>query len=185
MKVVPTKIPGLLVLEPQVFGDARGFFMESWHDTLYREAGIRVPFVQDNVSLSRRGVLRGLHLQNPGPQGKLVGVLRGEVFDVAVDVRTGSPTFGQWFGILLNSDNKHQLYVPPGMAHGFVVTSDEALFCYKCTDYYNPKHELTILWNDPDIGIEWPMETPLLSGKDKEGRPLRDLPSASLVKFIP
>lgn len=175
MNVIETKLPGVVIIEPKVFGDARGYFMESFQAARYAEAGIAAPFVQDNLSFSRRGILRGLHLQNPRPQGKLVQVLQGEVFDVAVDVRVGSPTFGQWEGVMLSAENARQYYVPPGFAHGFVVTSDTALFAYKCTDYYMPQSELSILWNDPDIGIDWPIVEPQLSGKDAAGLRLADV----------
>ncbi len=167
MKVETTKIPGLVIVEPRVFGDARGFFKETYGADRYAEAGIAGPFVQDNLSKSSRGVLRGLHLQHPHGQGKLVQVLLGEVFDVAVDVRRGSPSFGEWVGVTLSAENHRQFYIPPGFAHGFCVTSDEALFSYKCTDGYHPECEHGVLWNDPEVGIQWPMEEPLLSDKDK------------------
>lgn len=185
MNVIETKLPGVVIIEPKVFGDARGYFMESFQAARYDEAGIATPFVQDNLSFSRRGILRGLHLQNPRPQGKLVQVLQGEVFDVAVDVRVGSPTFGQWEGVMLSAENARQYYVPPGFAHGFVVTSDTALFAYKCTDYYMPQSELSILWNDPDIGIDWPIVEPQLSGKDAAGVRLADIDPARLPKLQP
>ena len=170
MKIIPTPIPGLILFEPKAFGDARGFFFESYQINRYREAGIAETFVQDNVSRSSRGTLRGLHYQLVQPQGKLVSVTRGEVFDVAVDLRRSSPTFGRWFGAILNDENHRQLYVPPGFAHGFCVTSETADFCYKCTDFYNPSHERTLIWNDPAVGIEWPaLEAPLLSPKDQKG----------------
>lgn len=155
------------MIEPKVFGDARGFFMETWHQDRYTKAGLPVHFVQDNLSFSTRGVLRGLHFQHPNPQGKLVYVLQGEVFDVAVDIREDSATFGQWVSVLLSSDNKRQLYIPGGLAHGFCVTSKTALFAYKCTDFYNPQAEKGIIWNDPDIGIEWPVNNPILAEKDR------------------
>jgi len=183
MKTTPTKIPGVLIVEPQVFGDGRGFFMETWQRDRYAEAGLPTSFVQDNLSRSRQGVLRGLHFQNPSPQGKLVSVLQGEVFDVAVDIRQGSPTFGEWVGVLLNEENKRQLWVPPGLAHGFVVTSDEALFGYKCTEFYNPAAEGTILWDDPDLGIDWPVSEPMLATKDRAGLRLRDVPTSRLLPF--
>jgi dTDP-4-dehydrorhamnose 3,5-epimerase len=175
MNVIETDLPGVLVIEPRVFGDERGFFMESWNQRRYKEAGLPDGYVQDNLSFSTHGVLRGLHFQNPNPQGKLVSVLRGEVFDVAVDIRVGSPTFGRWTGITLSAENKRQLYVPPDFAHGFVVTSEAALFFYKCTDYYVPASEGTVLWNDPEIGIEWPIAEPNLSDKDRLARPLREM----------
>src|SRR3569832_564580 len=183
MKVIETKLPGVLIVEPKVFGDARGYFLESYQAARYAEAGMAGPFVQDNLSFSRRGILRGLLLQNPRPQGKLVQVLQGEVFDVAVDVRVGSPTFGQWEGVVLSQENARQLYVPPGFAHGFLVTSETALFAYKCTDYYTPQSELSILWNDPDIGIEWTRIEPQLSAKDAAGLRLADIDSARLPKY--
>lgn len=183
MKVIETKLPGVLIVEPKVFGDARGYFLESFQAARYAEAGMPGPFVQDNLSFSRRGILRGLHLQNPRPQGKLVQVLQGEVFDVAVDVRVGSPTFGQWEGVVLSQENARQLYVPPGFAHGFLVTGETALFAYKCTDYYAPQSELSILWNDPDIGIEWPRIEPQLSAKDAAGLRLADIDAARLPRY--
>lgn len=170
MNVIPTDLRGLILFEPKAFGDARGFFFESYQWDRYRDAGIAESFVQDNVSRSCRGTLRGLHYQMVQPQGKLVFVTRGEVFDVAVDMRRSSPTFGKWYGVFLNDENHRQLYVPPGFAHGFCVTSDIADFCYKCTDFYNPSQERTLLWNDPAIGIEWPkIDSPILSAKDQKG----------------
>ncbi|QYJ16108.1 dTDP-4-dehydrorhamnose 3,5-epimerase [Rubrobacter xylanophilus DSM 9941] len=180
MRVLETELPGVLLVEPDVFGDERGFFMESWSGRRYREAGLPECFVQDNLSFSRRGVLRGLHFQHPRGQGKLVSVLQGEVFDVAVDVRRGSPTFGRWVGVSLSEANKRQLYIPPGFAHGFVVLSEAALFFYKCTEYYAPECERTVLWNDPEIGIGWPVEEPVLSEKDQEAPTLREMPPAHL-----
>ena len=184
MKVIETSLPGVVIIEPKVFGDERGFFMETWNKQRYSDAGIPTDFVQDNLSFSRRGVLRGLHFQNPNAQGKLVSVLQGEVYDVALDIRYGSPTFGQWTAIRLSSENRRQFYVPEGFAHGFCVTSETALFSYKCTDLYNQQAEGSILWNDPDLGIEWPVETPELSGKDCEGMRLRDFPIAQLPEYI-
>lgn len=169
MKVIETSLAGVLLIEPKVFGDPRGFFFESWSAKRYEAAGIPGPFVQDNVSLSQRGVLRGLHVQHPYPQGKLVQVLRGEVFDVAVDLRVGSPTFGQWVGEYLSADNKRQLWIPPGFGHGFVVTADEAMFSYKVTESYHPETERTIRWDDPRIAIDWPRRDVLLSAKDQQG----------------
>src|SRR5690554_3325494 len=166
MKVHPCELEGLLLIEPDVFGDSRGFFLESYNRRRYRDAGIDFEFVQDNFSLSRRGTLRGMHFQNPQPQGKLVSVCQGEVFDVAVDIRRDSPTFGRWFGVTLSAENRRQLFVPPGFAHGFVVTSEQALFHYKCTDFYAPKCELGFRWDDPDVGIKWPVENPILSQRD-------------------
>lgn len=147
MKVTKTKLPGVVIVEPKVFGDSRGFFQETWQKSRYEESGIREMFVQDNLSFSTRGVLRGLHYQNPNTQGKLVSVIQGEVFDVAVDIRAGSPTFGQWEGVHLSGENHRQLWVPPGFAHGFCVLSDTAYFMYKCTDVYNPSTEMGILWS--------------------------------------
>jgi dTDP-4-dehydrorhamnose 3,5-epimerase len=169
MNVVPGQINGLLVIEPKVFGDARGFFMETWNRRKYEEAGINVAFVQDNISVSRRGALRGLHFQNPNPQGKLVSVLQGEVLDVVVDIRRASSTFGKYEAVHLSDENKRQFYIPPGFAHGFLVLSDTAMFHYKCTDFYSPKDEMTILWNDPALGIKWPIPDPIISEKDAKG----------------
>jgi dTDP-4-dehydrorhamnose 3,5-epimerase len=183
LKVETTSLPGVLVIEPQVFGDSRGFLMETWQAARYCEAGIDVEFCQDNLSRSRKGVLRGLHLQHPSVQAKLVSVLEGEVFDVAVDVRTGSPHFGAWFGIALSADNKRQLYVPEGFAHGFCVTSETALFSYKCSGFYAPAEELSVLWNDPAIGIDWPVADPLLSDKDRAGLPLSAFEPGSLPRY--
>ena len=166
MNVLSTALPGVILIEPRVFGDDRGFFFESFHAERYAEAGITGAFVQDNISFSKRDVLRGLHVQNPNPQGKLVFVLEGEVTDVAVDVRRGSPTFGQWVAVVLSASNRRQIWVPEGFAHGFCVTSEEALVCYKCTDVYNPAGEMSLIWNDPDMGIVWPTDAPVLSAKD-------------------
>ncbi|HEY0035220.1 MAG TPA: dTDP-4-dehydrorhamnose 3,5-epimerase [Longimicrobium sp.] len=185
MNVQETGLPGVLLVQPPVFRDARGFFRETWRADRYADIGITGPFVQDNVSLSARGVLRGLHFQEPGAQGKLVCVLRGEVWDVAVDVRVGSPTFGRWTGHFLSAENGCQLWIPEGFAHGFLVTSDEALFAYKCTAPYRPEAELTLLWNDPDVGIEWPAVEPLVSFKDERGVRLRDLPPERLPRWQP
>lgn len=172
MKVIATELPGVLLLEPKVFGDARGFFLETWQAARYHEAGLPERFVQDNHSRSRRGVLRGLHYQLTQPQGKLVWVTRGAVFDVAVDIRRGSPTFGRWYGCVLDDVDHRQLYIPPGFAHGFCVLSEEADFFYKCTDYYHPPSERGIAWDDPDIGIEWPLREMSLSDKDQDNRRL-------------
>ena len=186
MKVIETKIPGVVVVEPAVFGDERGFFMETWHQARYEEAGLPGRFVQDNLSFSTGGVLRGLHFQNPYQQGKLVQVLWGEVFDVAVDIRVGSPTFGEWEGLILSSENKRQFYVPEGFAHGFLVTGDKALFAYKCTAKYNPGAEGFVLWNDPEIGIEWPLQAPpVLSEKDRSAQPLSKIPVEQLPRYGP
>ena len=168
MEVVKTPIEGVLLIKPQVFGDERGYFVETWQKERYEAAGINLPCVQDNHSKSTKGILRGLHFQKQHPQGKLVMVSLGEVFDVAVDIRKGSPTFGKWFGAILNQENQNQLWIPPGMAHGFVVLSDVAHFHYKCTDFYHPGDEGSIRWNDPTIGIDWPYkEEPVLSAKDQ------------------
>ena len=176
MNVIPCDIPGLLVIEPKVFGDARGYFLELWNRQRYQEAGLDWSFVQDNVSFSQRGTLRGLHFQNPAAQGKLVYVLQGEVFDVAVDVRCSSPAFGRWHGLNLSAENKRQFFIPPGFAHGFEVLSQTALFAYKCTEFYRPQYELALAWNDPDVGIQWPLDHPQLSEKDARGARLKDLP---------
>lgn len=176
MQATATSIPDLLIIEPKVFGDARGFFFESFNQRAFAEAtGVQATFVQDNHSRSAKGVLRGLHYQLQQPQGKLVRVVRGAVFDVAVDIRRGSPTFGRWVGVELNEDNHRQFWIPAGFAHGFMVLSDSADFLYKTTDYYAPQHERCIAWNDPDIGIQWPSELfPLLSTKDRGGRALKE-----------
>ncbi|MEK9951492.1 MAG: dTDP-4-dehydrorhamnose 3,5-epimerase [Curvibacter sp.] len=171
MQAIPTAIPEVLILEPKVFGDARGFFFESYNARAFAQAtGLDLNFVQDNHSRSARGVLRGLHYQLKQPQGKLVRVVRGSVYDVAVDVRRSSPTYGRWVGVELSESNHRQLWVPAGFAHGFLVTSESADFLYKTTDYYAPEHERCIAWNDPAIGIEWPLTgAPVLSGKDQQG----------------
>ena len=168
-------IPGVVIVEPQVHGDERGFFLETYHIEKYREGGIASAFVQDNHSHSSRGILRGLHAQSPHPQGKLVRVIEGEIFDVAVDIRRGSPTFGEHVGVTLSSQNFKQIYVPPGLAHGFLVMSETAQVEYKCTDLYHPECEFTIAWDDPDLAIPWPIEEPTLSAKDRGGARLRDL----------
>ena len=173
MKIIETSLPGVVVIEPRIFGDKRGFFLETYREDVLQEAGINDRFVQDNQSRSTRGVLRGLHYQLVQPQGKLVRVTRGEVFDVAVDIRRGSPTFGQWYGTILDEESMRMMYVPPGFAHGFLVLSEIADFFYKCTDYYHPQSEQGILWNDPEIGIQWPMTEVELSDKDKENPLLR------------
>lgn len=182
MKVIASDLPGVLIIEPNCFGDARGFFMETWQAQRYQQAGLPAHFVQDNHSRSRRGILRGLHYQLLQPQGKLVWVTRGAVFDVAVDIRRGSPHFGRWFGCVLDDVNHRQLYIPPGFAHGFCVLSEEADFFYKCTDYYHPASERGIAWNDPEIGIAWPLHEVELSAKDQQTRRLceqahEDLPN--------
>lgn len=173
VNIIECNIPGPLIIEPKVFGDDRGFFLETWNQAAFAAAGLDLTFVQDNHSRSQRGVLRGMHFQNPGPQGKLVRVVRGSVYDVAVDVRRSSPTFGRWVGVELSESNQRQLWVPAGFAHGFLVTSDSADFLYKTTDYYAPEHERCIAWNDLAIGIEWPLDgAPALSAKDQQGVPL-------------
>ena len=178
MKIIKTHLPGVIVIEPKVFGDKRGFFLETFRQDILQQAGINVPFVQDNHSRSSQGVLRGLHYQLTQTQGKLVRVTSGSVFDVAVDVRHGSPTFGQWFGTQLDEESMRMMYVPPGYAHGFVVLSETADFLYKCTDYYHPESEQGIAWDDPDIGIEWPIiglsSQIALSEKDKKNVRLKD-----------
>ena len=175
MKVQPTQIAGVLIVEPDVFGDDRGFFLESFNERAMREIGIDAHFVQDNHSRSQRNVLRGLHYQIDQPQGKLVRVVRGTVFDVAVDLRRGSPSFGKWVGAELSAENKRLIWLPPGMAHGFVALSDSADFLYKATDYYAPQFERAILWNDPELGIAWPLAgEPGLSAKDAAGLPFRE-----------
>jgi dTDP-4-dehydrorhamnose 3,5-epimerase len=177
-KFTGTEIDGVYIIEPTVFGDHRGYFMETYNYEEFKEAGLDMIFVQDNQSKSRKGVLRGLHFQKPNPQGKLVRVISGEVFDVAVDLRKNSKTYGKWAGVKLSSENKKQFYVPAGFAHGFVVLSEEAEFVYKCTDFYHPENEGSILWNDPEIGIEWPIEgidEIVLSEKDKKAKSLKEM----------
>jgi dTDP-4-dehydrorhamnose 3,5-epimerase len=175
MKIEPTALPGVLLITPRVFGDDRGFFLESWNARAFADAGLDLTFVQDNHSRSARGVLRGLHYQLGNPQGKLVRVTQGSVFDVAVDLRRSSPQFGKWVGVTLSDANKAMLWVPPGFGHGFVVTSDSADFQYKCTTFYEPADEHCIRWDDPAIGIEWPFDmAPLVSGKDAAGKRLAD-----------
>jgi dTDP-4-dehydrorhamnose 3,5-epimerase len=173
-------IPGLVLVAPKVYGDARGFFLETYNQTRYADLGIDATFGQDNLSYSARGVLRGLHFQNPEAQAKLVSVVSGDVFDVAVDVRRGSPTFGQWAGVHLSGENRWQFYIPKGFAHGFCVLSETAYFSYKCDGYYAPTHEYSLHWADPDLGIEWPIEASTLSSKDLAARRLRDFSSQEL-----
>ena len=176
MNVIKTKLKDCVIIEPKVFGDERGFFLETFQADRYVDlAGISLPFVQDNHSRSSKGVLRGLHFQKTKPQGKLVRVVRGEVYDVAVDIRSGSPTYGQWEAVILSEENKTQFWVPPGFAHGFVVLSETADFEYKCTDYYDPSDEGSLLWNDLDLNIPWPIENPKLSEKDANAPLLADL----------
>ena len=185
MNVIHTELEGVLIVEPKVFGDARGFFMESWNARRYEAHGIATSFVQDNFSLSARGVLRGLHFQNPAPQGKLVSVLQGSVFDVAVDLRRGAPTFGKWTAVELSSENRRQLFVPEGFAHGFLVTSETALVHYKCTGFYVPESEVGIRWDYPDLANTWPESHPILSPKDAAAALLRDLPPERLFDYAP
>ena len=180
MNILPCPLEGPLIIEPKVFGDSRGFFVESYNRARYQQAGITLDFMQDNFSFSCRHTLRGMHAQNPNPQGKLVSVWQGEVWDVVVDIRLASPTFGKWFGVTLSAENKRQFWVPPGFAHGFVVTSEHALFHYKCTDLYAPKDEIGFRWDDPDVGITWPTDRPLLSARDTQSPLLRDLPRERL-----
>ena len=175
MNVLKTEIPGVLIIEPKVFGDSRGFFTELYQAERYAEHGIPSHFVQDNLSRSARGVLRGLHIQTPNPQGKLVTVLRGSVLDVAVDVRRGSPTFGKHVTVELTDENRRQLWIPRGFAHGFVVTSESADFFYKCDEFYSPADELVVKWDDPGLGIDWGNSAPELSQRDRAGRTLADL----------
>lgn len=183
MKVTISKLQGAMVFEPKVFGDDRGFFMETWNYNRYKEAGLDVKFVQSNLSKSSKGVLRGLHFQEPNPQGKLVQILTGEVFDVAVDIRKGSPTFGQWHAEILTGDNHKQFYIPEGFAHGFCVLSEMAIFSYMCTNFYDATTENSLLWNDPQIAIDWPIDNPLLSDKDKDGLELKAFNPNNLPVF--
>jgi dTDP-4-dehydrorhamnose 3,5-epimerase len=186
MKIEETSLPGVLLVYPDVFGDHRGYFQESWNRRKFSELGLNLDFVQDNLSLSKKGILRGLHFQNPNQQGKLVQALQGEVFDVAVDIRKGSPNFGQWFGAILSADNHLNMYIPEGFAHGFCVLSESALFAYKCTDFYNPATEYSLRYDDPDIGVEWPLECPpSLSAKDVNAVSLKDFPEESLPLYKP
>lgn len=177
MQFLPTRIPDVVLIKPRVFGDERGYFMETWQERKFADAGMEAHFVQDNHSRSGKGILRGLHYQIQQAQGKLVRVISGAVFDVAVDIRRSSATFGQWVGVILSAENKDMLWVPPGFAHGFYVTGDHAEFLYKCTDFWAPEYERTLLWNDRDLGIDWPIPThaaPMMSEKDREGIRLRD-----------
>lgn len=175
MNVIATELPGVLLIEPRVFGDERGFFFESWNTRVFEQAGIGARFVQDNHSLSLRGILRGLHYQIEKPQGKLIRTVSGEIFDVAVDIRRSSPTFGRWTGQRLSAENKRMLWIPPGFAHGFLALTDTAEVLYKVSDYWAQQYERTIIWNDPDIGIDWPFEgVPVLSPRDAQGARLKD-----------
>ena len=176
MEVIQTEIPDVKIVQPKIYGDERGFFLETFEQKRYQEMlGINLDFVQDNHSRSQKNVLRGLHFQTKNPQGKLVRVVRGKVFDVAVDIRKDSKTYGKWIGVVLSEDNKTQLWIPPGLAHGFLVLSDIADFEYKCTNYYDPTSEACLLWNDPTVNINWPISTPTLSEKDKLGKTLQEL----------
>ncbi|MHA6204610.1 dTDP-4-dehydrorhamnose 3,5-epimerase [Dyella soli] len=184
MKVIETALPGALVIEPRVFGDSRGYFYESFHKEKFRDIGLDVRFVQSNVSSSTRGVVRGLHYQWPNPQGKLVSVLQGEVYDVAVDIRRGSPTFGQWTGVMLTADNHRHFWVPEGFAHGFCVVSETALFTYQCTALYDPSADRAVHWDDAALGIDWPVSEPLLSEKDIKAPSLADVPAHLLPEYV-
>jgi dTDP-4-dehydrorhamnose 3,5-epimerase len=179
MNIIATAIPGPLIIEPRVFGDERGFFMETWSAGTFAEAGLELTWVQDNHSHSQKGVLRGLHFQNPGPQGKLVRVTRGAVYDVAVDLRRSSPHFGQWVGVELSGDNKRMVWIPEGFAHGFLTLADDTDFMYKCTAPYAPQTEFTLAWDDPAVGVEWPIDglEPIISEKDKVGLSLAQIPA--------
>lgn len=174
MRFLETALPGVLVVEPDVYRDPRGFFLETYHERKYREGGVPGPFVQDNQSRSARGALRGLHAQLRNAQGKLVRAIEGEIFDVAVDIRRGSRHFGRWYGVVLSAENFRQCYIPPGFAHGFCVLSEHAQIEYKCTEFYDPDSEVSIQWNDPALGVEWPVANPLLSARDREARLLTD-----------
>lgn len=185
MKVIPSSLPGCVLLEPVVFGDARGFFFETWNAERYGEQGLPGNFVQSNVSSSSKGVLRGLHYQWPRAQGKLVTVLQGEVYDVAVDIRRGSPTFGRWEAFILSGENRRQLWIPPGFAHGFAVLSDNALFNYLCTDVYVKEADAGIRWNDADIAVDWPISAPNVSAKDEHAPFLSDIADDRLPVYLP
>lgn len=183
MRVQQTELPGVLLVETRIFRDARGSFRETWNAARYEEAGVGATFVQDNVSVSQKGVLRGLHYQHPHAQGKLVSVLRGRVFDVAVDIRRGSARFGRWTGVELSDGNARQLWIPEGFAHGFLTLSDDVVFAYRCTEFYYPDAEGVLLWNDPEIGIEWPTANPILAAKDAAAPPLRAVPEERLPAY--
>ena len=183
MRVFETTLPGVIVIEPKVFGDDRGFFMETFQDRRYRELGIKEDFVQDNASSSCKGVMRGLHYQIKHQQGKLVSVSRGIIFDVAVDIRKGSPNFGKYYSHILSEDNHRQMYIPPGFAHGFCVLSDIADFTYKCTDYYDFESERGVAWDDPDLAIEWPLSDVIMSDKDKDNLRLSEMSDTDLPVF--
>lgn len=183
MNIIKTKLQTVLILEPKVFSDKRGYFLETWNSKRYEAAGIPGPFVQDNISSSQKGVLRGLHYQYPQSQGKLIQVLSGEVIDVAVDIRVGSPTYGQWINEILSETNHKQMYIPPGFAHGYCVISEAAIFTYKCNEFYNPVTEHGIIWNDPELNIDWPVKEPILSAKDKNYPKLKDISPDTLPQF--
>lgn len=185
MKIIETSLPGCRVIEPSVFGDSRGFFFETWNAERFQEHGLPGAFVQSNVSSSARGVLRGLHYQWPRPQGKLVSVLEGEVYDVAVDIRLGSPTFGRWESVILGANNRRQFWIPPGFAHGFAVLSENALFSYLCTDVYVKEADAGIRWNDADICVDWPISAPTLSAKDENAPFLKDIAEDRLPVYVP
>lgn len=185
MKLIPSSLPGCVLIEPAVFGDSRGFFFETWNAERYAEQGLPGNFVQSNVSSSARGVLRGLHYQWPRPQGKLVTVLQGEVYDVAVDIRQGSPTFGRWEAFILSGENRRQLWIPPGFAHGFAVLSDTALFNYLCTDVYVKEADAAIRWNDAELAVDWPISAPSLSAKDQRAPFLDHIPKDRLPVYVP
>ena len=185
MKIIETSLPGCLVIEPAVFGDERGVFFETWNADRFGEHGLPVKFVQSNVSTSVKGVLRGLHYQWPRPQGKLVSVLEGEVYDVAVDIRRGSPNFGRWEAVILSADNRRQLWIPEGFAHGFAVLSEHAVFNYLCTDVYVKEADAGVRWNDGDIGVDWPVAAPLLSAKDEKAPFLADISGDRLPVYAP
>ena len=183
MKIITTSIEGILIIEPKTFEDNRGFFMETYHQKRFNAFGINTTFVQDNLSYSLKNTLRGLHFQIKHPQAKLIQVISGEIFDVAVDLRPGSATFGKWIGIHLSDENKRQLFIPKGFAHGFCVLSEFALFYYKCSDFYAPEDEGGVIWSDPDIGIEWPVENPIISKKDNQFQKLSGLTAEKLPSF--
>ena len=185
MEIIQTSLPGVALIKPKVFEDSRGYFMETYRASVLEAAGIRDNFVQDNHSRSSRGVLRGLHYQVRQPQGKLCRVVSGEVFDVAVDIRAGSPTFGKWYGVLLSAENKLQIYMPPGFAHGFAVRSETADFLYKCSDYFDAADDCGVLWNDPELGIDWDEAAPILSAKDQRNLPLRQISHDRLPVYEP
>jgi len=185
VKIIASSLPGCVLIEPAVFGDSRGFFFETWNAERYAEQGLPGNFVQSNVSSSARGVLRGLHYQWPRPQGKLVTVLQGEVYDVAVDIRQGSPTFGRWEAFILSGENRRQLWIPPGFAHGFAALSDTALFNYLCTDVYVKEADAAIRWNDAELAVDWPLSAPSLSAKDQQAPFLQDIPKDRLPVYVP